>query len=1349
MFAFDPAEGGSLGLDVRLDRTAYANISFFDDRRQDILLHVSLRRDEGVAVFNRRPAEGWQAERPVPLPATSGRLEFSFEAGGCRVELDGAVLFDLDPGEAPDLDAVAWHEEQGGFDLESLAVAGGGNDRRRAAGGLVHVAPFGVEGWALDRALAGQVVRIAVSSLAEGLTPILLPRPDLVGRGGTGIAPLGVELALPGRIWRDLPPGEGVEITLTANGRPAGATLHLDRAMMAQSIDLLLCQPGIEAQAELPMLAVEHVIHGGFAPGLSPQALAALGRIAATYGLTLDLDLPPPPAALAPAEEPDPAEAAFLALVTRLRADPGLDLARALEKVPPLPPEARVRFYRMATEMACRRDGFSLLAARARAEGLVMAEPVEAEPWARSTALPWLLAAGRFALVRDTLWQVAGAPGGWISTAAVGHVIRTLAGGADPAHPPALLEEVTWPFLDLIARRSQDYWGRSTCTELARALLALIEAAPRLPSWVPPELLGAAVKGFALSPGFWALHDAALAEGRLALRPELLAARLAFDRIAAHLGGQAVPPADLEAALALFDRAGAPDAARLRREVLGPLGLAAKAEALPALMARAGEAGPAALRAAAFPADPPLLSDEDSAALAPLLAETITRGHDVVSHTARPGLAKLATGRMTQLLAQGDGFDPAGLAALMRDLTVLCDPRETMIGLGLGLAFIDQAARDGHDALCRAATQALRGVVLALPADLVEAARAALPVQAALQALTGAHPDADPGLTARLAGPGLADQPPLPAAPEIAAPPLTDALVLVISCRPYLTTRIPVLERAWLHRLDALGIPWVVAVGGADGPARREGRILHLPAPDDYEGLPQKVLAAFDWVRQATSVQHVLKIDDDCFLDVEAFFPGQAWRKHPYWGRKLTRERGQMDRAWHQGKSTSARGRLELDRSPEPSTYCDGGSGYVLARPALHALAQVAATREGQKLIQTSFMEDKLVGDLLARAGIAPEDEDHLVAVFRRGRSGATPVSVWSNSFLPSAASPVHLAHLDTVESQDFVAGLKGQPVLWPKKLWPTYAPTKLVYNSNMLELVSPVAKMQTLARAPLAVVATLRNEMFMLPHFLDHYRKLGVEAFLIADNLSDDGTLDHLLAQPDVAVFSVDSEYRVSTYGVAWQQAILGNLRVGRWSLVADADELLVPGEGTLTEALAEAEAEEADAFRLFMLDLYPEGPLSQARFQAGPFAEAAFCDRAPFLANWPGMGPFGDQPTWTSALRHRLIAGSRPELFVAQKVALMRYQPWMRLSAGLHYAGDVRLARREMIFAHFKYNAEFAAKARAEVARRQHFNDAEEYRRYLAVLQEGREVIHDPAVSVRWTDCPDVRRILGASRA
>ena len=124
---------------------------------------------------------------------------------------------------------------------------------------------------------------------------------------------------------------------------------------------------------------------------------------------------------------------------------------------------------------------------------------------------------------------------------------------------------------------------------------------------------------------------------------------------------------------------------------------------------------------------------------------------------------------------------------------------------------------------------------------------------------------------------------------------------------------------------------------------------------------------------------------------------------------------------------------------------------------------------------------------------------------------------------------------------------------------------------------------------------------------------------------------------------------------------------------------------------------------------------------------------------------GPYHNATTWTSAVRHRLMPGARPELFVAQKVPVLRYKPWMQLSTSLHYASDVRLARDTLFFAHFKYHADFAAKAYREIARGQYYNNAEEYRRYVALTANGQDQIYDPAVSVQWQDCDEVRALLG----
>ncbi|WOI58362.1 glycosyltransferase [Palleronia sp. LCG004] len=688
----------------------------------------------------------------------------------------------------------------------------------------------------------------------------------------------------------------------------------------------------------------------------------------------------------------------------------------------------------------------------------------------------------------------------------------------------------------------------------------------------------------------------------------------------------------------------------------------------------------------------------------------------------------LATYGLSTAFWDAIGDPPSGLASVRSAFDTLSDPAAAAERIEDALAIF----ADNPDA------NRWRRMRLG-PAGTADPDRAGPVALLRHMACPGTVPPADPGSVAQ-ALPALL--PGMEAGPEAPLPP-HDTIVVVFSCRAHLDTRIPALRTAWLDRLKARGIPHVVVVGDGDG--QREDEIVHLDAPDDYEGLPQKTLAAIDWVLHQTAYSHMMKIDDDCFLNVDAVFDDPVHAVLDYHGRRLTRVQGQLDRAWHMPKSTRPRGRLELDRSPEPSIYADGGSGYTLSRRAMEAARDMAASPEGQALVAASFMEDKLVGDLLAMAGIAVSEARWPVTIRRRHGAGAIPVSAWQGGFDASALWPVKLVHLDAAEAQSAARARLSTPEIAPPRIWPSFQEPRLGHLSNALELVSDPSRIEALREAPVAVMAVMRNEIFMIERFLEHYRSLGVTAFAVADNLSDDGTLEYLAAQPDVATFSVDTDYGLSQYGTAWQEAMMAAFRPGRWTLLADADELLVwqdPQRESLAALLERPDFEDADAARIFMLDMYPRGPLSEADFRGNdPFTEAGFCEAHPFLDAAGGLGPFSDRPTWTSALRHRLIPGSRPQLFVAQKYALLRYGPQMRLSAGLHYVGGTRLAARELLFAHFKYNADFRRKAVAEVARRQHFNDAEEYRRYLALASEGRDVIFEEGFSLRWTESPFVR--------
>jgi hypothetical protein len=190
---------------------------------------------------------------------------------------------------------------------------------------------------------------------------------------------------------------------------------------------------------------------------------------------------------------------------------------------------------------------------------------------------------------------------------------------------------------------------------------------------------------------------------------------------------------------------------------------------------------------------------------------------------------------------------------------------------------------------------------------------------------------------------------------------------------------------------------------------------------------------------------------------------------------------------------------------------------------------------------------------------------------------------------------------------------------------------------------------------------------------------------------------------------------------------------------ILADADEFLVY-EGCETKGLDALVAEVAetgsDAVFVHMIDMYPFGDLEEASFEKGaPFEVAPYFDKAAQIELRFGGGHFSNSRNFVNGLRHRL-APSRINSYVSQKYAIFRYMPWVRLTEGIHYSGNLRVAPKPAYFAHFKYHAGFKHKVLTEIKRNQHFNGAEEYRRYAGMLAEGSGCFGSSDLSVQYRD-------------
>ena len=1403
MESFRTAQGARFWTLADFSAGFVLNLDFYNEAGTEIPFHLSVRRDEKLVVVNRKAPEGWRREIRFPMTFENRPtpVQIVFRNGTADVHVDERHIgtFDAMPrldlsGRMfmrrgfPRLDEIASVDIRG-WSVYDRMVLDMSKDRWQNESGLHLNDTLEV----VLRQLRSDHERDGVLHVAGMDETFRASLRKMPAPGKAESSEYGLVAVPPGRIWTDA--GDALDLTLTTRDGAVLGRMTLTRAALAARVSELAQSRALAQNDRAALQALEHVKFAGIADELTPEVWSVLSKAAERFKLSaylperalLAASIDAADSAVVRVDPEQPAIEAAERFTLAMRADPSRDPIAVLDaemkalsaqaatlpksslpvvgrgddgddvRVDPVDMLKLMLLYRLMVWFA-QNDRMEELLRYRRDTGL----PYRPLDWkissARSLMIGLYYGEGRFQAVMEAMHQIAAPGGDWLNTPVIAWVMEQAAHTAPALDGTLPLDwvarEILGGALNLIDWHADDYWGTMNCLRLMRATVTILSRDTALAPEVRERAVWVAGKVYALNPSFWAMVREAQAQTGWVLPESLRAMRDAFEQIeGAILNGPVLSDADAERvddALNLHRQIGTVDMIRFRRELFGPLGVAETAlgGALAPLIAGMDPAE-GALRLLAFPRAEIALSEEQRKGA----CRGLERYNEQLVALPFADLNRDLRARAEALLAGTAGAQ--ALPEWLETLPVVSGAQGQFVGIMLALGtargLLDQGRADEAEQVL---AQAQRLVVTQF-ADEVAAGllkRSSL-VLMSFDALRRAHGDnADVRKLATLFDRRLPAPP--PAATDdraadltAAASPLQDTLLCVYTCQPNLDTRVKVMRETWLARLKAMGVPFLVFAGNGDG--RREGDVVYLDAPDDYEGLPQKSIALTKWVLEHTNFAHLVKVDDDCFIDPDAWFGDLAHRPADYHGRRLHRSRGQVDRAWHQGKSRSQRGRFELDKSPEPSTYADGGTGYSLSRVAMAALVEAAQTAEGRELEQLSFMEDKLVGDLLSLRNISIDNTGYHVSVLRRTAPGGPIVPQWVNGFLPFKGAQVKLAHLDGVDRMaEVLEGLEQtRPV--DRKIWPSYQSVKLGFNSNALDLVSSQAKLDAVNEAEVAAVICLRNEMFILPAFLDHYRKLGVKGFLIADNGSDDGSFEYLAEQPDVALFAVDTEYGQSRYGVAWQQALMSNFRVGRWSLAVDADEFLfwnLDRSGDVLSLVQSPEFDGADAARIFMLDMYPEGSLSTVDFKgADPFAQAGFVEREPFLTASMALGPYSNSPTWTSALRHRLIPGSRSDLFVAQKYALLRYRPWMRLSAGLHYVSDTRLAKRELFFAHFKYNAHFRAKAQAEVARSQHFNNAEEYRKYLALVGEGRDVIHAPGISVPWDQADFVRRVCG----
>jgi len=281
------------------------------------------------------------------------------------------------------------------------------------------------------------------------------------------------------------------------------------------------------------------------------------------------------------------------------------------------------------------------------------------------------------------------------------------------------------------------------------------------------------------------------------------------------------------------------------------------------------------------------------------------------------------------------------------------------------------------------------------------------------------------------------------------------------------------------------------------------------------------------------------------------------------------------------------------------------------------------------------------------------------------------------------------------------------------------------------------------------------KNEIYFLPYFFDHYRKLGVDYFLIYDDHSSDGSLEFFLSQHDCDVITSDNKYRdkfgLSIHGnplifsSVLKNQIPEKYFATKWNIVVDMDEFLIlphnyPSLETFTSKLDLANKYYVTSP---MVDFYPaEISLTKMDKNLSPFDNNPYFDLGPYYSfthtyqvkSLPAGLRFR---LWdllrknNSILFQKLQPNNRMVIPTAIKCPLIKSGMGVE-RVGEHCINATPYGQDHACLAHFKLYPGINDKVQNALDEKQHFNQSIEYvlLDYLIKNLEGQSLISKASV-------------------
>ncbi|TKB45174.1 glycosyltransferase family 2 protein [Thalassotalea mangrovi] len=280
----------------------------------------------------------------------------------------------------------------------------------------------------------------------------------------------------------------------------------------------------------------------------------------------------------------------------------------------------------------------------------------------------------------------------------------------------------------------------------------------------------------------------------------------------------------------------------------------------------------------------------------------------------------------------------------------------------------------------------------------------------------------------------------------------------------------------------------------------------------------------------------------------------------------------------------------------------------------------------------------------------------------------------------------------------------------------------------------------QLINRGDIILFATLRNEAHRMEYFLDYYRRLGVDHFILVDNDSNDGFRFWVKEHQDVTVFFTRESYKASNFGMHWLNYLLRKFGSGHWCLTCDPDEFLVypkQEEMDLKQLCQYLQQTHRPSFYTNMVDMYGKGALKECLYQPGsdPLQSHPYFDRSGYF--------YRENKAYSSlwaqgGVRLRTLFKDTPEHGPAlNKTPLINWRWYYAYISSMHMAIPRKLNKGYQqgltgALLHFKFIAEFEQKIVEEMERKEHYGDSIEYKKYQQFLKDSMHF--EPRLSVKY---------------